>query len=242
MLKLTKDSRVAVYTSIYRSDDLHDSLHPPIFKDDRFDYFCFTPHKSIQANGWHTIHTEWTAGVTSRMQAKKYKIFPQRYFKGYDFSIWLDGSFAIKSDLRKLLIDTMEKEEMPFVFFRNYQDNCAYASAAFCMRNNIGNIDKIKNQLTAYEDAGFPENFGLPMGGMLYRQHNEPSVQMAMKLWWNEITKHSERDQLSLPYVLWKLGEKIKYQMIDTPKKRLWNAYFAAYSRKKRFNDHKRNS
>jgi hypothetical protein len=234
VLKLTKETRVAVYTSIYRSSGLYDILHPPVCVDKHFDYFCFTPHSSIKLDGWHTIKTAWTAGITPRMQAKEYKIFPDRYLKGYNFSIWLDGSFAIRGDLRKLLMKTMEKEEMPFVFFRNYQDNCAYDSAAFCMRNHIGNTNKIKDQLTEYEAKRFPENFGLPMGGMLYRQHNEPSVQIAMELWWDELQRHSERDQLSLPYVLWKLGDKIKYQMIDTPRKRLWNAYFRSYSRKKK--------
>lgn len=241
MLKLTKDSRVAVYTSIYKSKGLYDVLHPSVFIDENFDYFCFTPHEDIQAEGWHKINTKWVKGLTPRMQAKKYKIFPHKYLKGYNFSIWLDGSFAIKSNLRRLLMDTMEKREVPFVFFKNYQSNCAYDSADFCIRKGIGYPKKIKAQMDKYADEGFPENFGLPMGGMLYRQHNAPSVQLIMELWSEEIRKHSERDQLSLPYVLWKLGDKAKYQMIDTPRKRLWNAYFRAYSRKKRFYESKGN-
>ena len=233
MLKLTKESRVAVYTSIYKSDDFADVLHPPVCKDDRFDYFCFTPHKSIQANGWNTIHTEWTAGVTPRMQAKKYKIFPNRYLQGYAFSIWLDGSFAIKDDLRRLLLATMKTKENPFIFFRNYQDNCIYTSANRCIGTGFGNPERIKAQMYEYSDNGFPKDFGLPMCGMLYRQHNEPSVQIIMEMWWNELRKHSERDQLSLPYILWKLGSKAKYKMIDNKRKEIWNNYFAAYTRKR---------
>jgi len=233
MLNLTKDCRVAVYTSIYKSDNFANVLHPPVCKDKNFDYLCFTPHSSIRANGWNIIKTDWTAGVTPRMQAKKYKVFPHRYLQGYNFSIWLDGSFAIKDSLRRLLIAKMKDKECPFVLFRNYQDNCIYISANRCIGTGFGDPEKIKTQIYAYSDKGFPNDFGLPMCGMLYRQHNEPSVQTIMEMWWHELQKHSERDQLSLPYVLWKLGNKAKYMMIQNTKKGIWNNYFAAYTRKK---------
>lgn len=237
MEKLTNKTRVVVYTSIYRSDGLKDTLHSPLFTDPNFDYICFTPHGDIEAEGWKIIRTEWNEGTTPRMQAKKYKLFPHLYLHGYLHSIWVDGSFAIKSNLRELLLKTMKDEEVPFVFFENYQDDCAYDSAEFCVKHRIGNSLKILSQMASYKKDGFPRHFGLPMCGMMYRKHYLPIMQRLMESWWYEIIAHSERDQLSLPYVLWRTEGRAPYKTIKNPKKRLWNAYFRAYSRKRRYNE-----
>jgi hypothetical protein len=39
---------------------------------------------------------------------------------------------------------------------------------------------------------------------VIVRRHHRPSVRAAMEAWWTEFQRHSARDQISLPYVIWR--------------------------------------
>ena len=64
----------------------------------------------------------------------------------------------------------------------------------------------VRKQLETYKNNGFQDNIGLFEAGILVRAHNDLWVIEAMEQWWHEIKTHTQRDQLSLPYVLWKTG------------------------------------
>ena len=53
--------------------------------------------------------------------------------------------------------------------------------------------------------AGFPEKYGMLECNMLVRNHTCQEMQQLMEQWWNEfLSSETKRDQLSLPFVLWK--------------------------------------
>jgi hypothetical protein len=60
-------------------------------------------------------------------------------------------------------------------------------------------------QYERYRAQGFPDNSGIiPEGGVIARRHHHPRVRAAMEQWWSELLKHSARDQISLPYIIWR--------------------------------------
>jgi len=73
----------------------------------------------------------------------------------------------------------------------------------------------VKEQKDFYLSEGCPDNTGIFMGGLIVRRHTK-AIARLNELWWEQITKFSQRDQLSLPYVLWKLG--ITPSILPSPK------------------------
>jgi hypothetical protein len=58
-----------------------------------------------------------------------------------------------------------------------------------------------------YKSLNYPVNNGLASCGIIFRKHTSKIAEFN-EAWWNEITKHSRRDQLSFNYVMhnWKHG------------------------------------
>src|SRR5690606_14261472 len=64
-------------------------------------------------------------------------------------------------------------------------------------------------QIEAYRQEGFTDNLGLYANNFFIRPNNE-QYNRFYEMWYTEVEKWSYRDQLSLPYVLWKAGVRIK--------------------------------
>ena len=45
---------------------------------------------------------------------------------------------------------------------------------------------------------------------LIVRDHDDAAMKKVMEMWWEEFCKRSKRDQLSLPYVLFKNGIKVE--------------------------------
>jgi hypothetical protein len=63
-----------------------------------------------------------------------------------------------------------------------------------------------KRQIATYKKEGFPRHYGLYENSILIRNHHDEPTRRLMEEWWVEYLKYSTRDQLSLPYLIWKLG------------------------------------
>ena len=68
----------------------------------------------------------------------------------------------------------------------------------------------IEKQMDAYFEEGFPENQGLFECGVIVREHYQQEVMETMETWWAELKKHPYRDQMSLPYAIWKTKTDIE--------------------------------
>jgi len=87
--------------------------------------------------------------------------------------------------------------------------DCLYDEATFCLKVPRGEIyrKELAQQTAAYQRAGMPRHWGLAETRCVMRV-NSPQITKMNELWWSEIQAHSPRDQVSLPYVCWKLGIK----------------------------------
>jgi len=72
--------------------------------------------------------------------------------------------------------------------------------------------ERLLNQIFEYYKDGYPIDNGFLWGGVLIRDHNNVDVIKAMDMWFNEVITYSKRDQISLPYVLWKCN--VHYDLI----------------------------
>ena len=61
-----------------------------------------------------------------------------------------------------------------------------------------GNMNEIAEQVREYARLGFPEKAGLSEMTCFIRKNN-PRANAAFERWWVEITRFSNRDQISFP-------------------------------------------
>jgi len=130
------------------------------------------------------------------MNAKIHKILSHKYCDT-PYIVWMDGNCTLKQDPHEL-IKLMGKTD--YAFFKHPGRDCLYEEAEACVQLEKGDVLEIAEQLKQYAKDNFPENKGLCECTCFIRKNNPKANEMFEK-WWMEITRYSERDQLSFPVV-----------------------------------------
>jgi len=187
--------KVVVYSCITGKLD---NIKKIAFRNDGFDYVMFADLPS---------HSDWDVKPVNHLQndritARWYKHNPRILFPEYDYTIWMDGTHWPYSDLTSL-IDLLAEND--FAVSRHFCRNSTKEEAEICSELNLDEPEKIKKQISFYQKDGFQDDLGLFETCYLVRK-NTPSMHKLEKLWWEQIETFSVRDQISLPYCLWKLN------------------------------------
>jgi hypothetical protein len=73
----------------------------------------------------------------------------------------------------------------------------------------------IDEQISKYRGDAMPAGFGLAECGVILSRANDVTREF-FERWWSEISRYSSRDQVSFPYVWWKMGSRIRVRLIGT--------------------------
>lgn len=215
--------KMIVYTAILGK---YDELKEPTFISDSIDYVCFTDNREIRSKHWNIKYVSLENETNLPLAVRRFKFFPHKYFPDNEISVWVDGKFAIQDDLREYIKAYLGESHI--LFFPHPERNCIYKEGEECIRSGKGNPQDIRMQLDYYKKLGYPAENGLIEGGCIVRRHREQDVQNIMELWWREINKYSQRDQLSIPYLCWKEGFRYDLSDLDINK----NKYLQVYAHK----------
>lgn len=142
--------------------------------------------------------------------AKIHKILPHRYFPEAEYSLWMDGSIAIKSELPLRHWANKFLRHHDLALFKHRYRNCLYDEAAACLALKLDDPRLINRQMQRYFEEGYPPNNGLAECMVLFRRHTRRMRQFN-EAWYQEIHGGSRRDQLSFNYVARRLGFKYNY-------------------------------
>ena len=176
-----------------------------------WDFVCFTDGKrtGLRAKAgmskWQIRKLE-SDGLDSFRHSRLPKILPHRYLAEYDYSIYIDGNARLLTD------PTPKLDEMgwPDVAISEHPfRDTVLEEIDECIVQNKAPKELLEAQRQAYLDDGMPPGTQLLENNFLLRRHNDPKVIELMEGWWEQMNLHSHRDQLSLPYVAWKLGYPI---------------------------------
>jgi len=197
--KTLNNIKVVVYTAIFGDSD--DLMTPPTYRN--VDYICFTDNKKMKSNVWKIIVPDHLPHYSnSRQISKKFKIFPHKYFKEYEYSLWVDGTYIPIIDPRYLVQKFLENSDI--ALFRHLSRDCIYKEGERCIQRELDNPKTIRNQLNKYKKEKYPLHNGLMYNGIILRKHNTPIIRKIMEEWWREIENFSIRDQISLNYIFYK--------------------------------------
>lgn len=193
----------AIYTCITGD---YDEVREPKFISDGCDYFLISD-KKFKMNSvyqWVDINEFLPEDIKDPIYQNRYcKINAHKIFEKYRYSVYVDGNITITGNIVEN-INNLKKARLG-VAGTNYTDN-VYQYALRCIQMGADSREKIMYQLEHYWLQGLPENSGSFFCGVLMREHNNPICIKLMEEWWNEFCIHAKRDQISLPYVLWKNG------------------------------------
>lgn len=202
------EKKGVVYTCVTNN---YDCIVSPILKPENVDFILFTDKKNGDfLEDWKEILLGEHIIEQNGNYANRFcKLNPFLFFEGYDFAVYVDGCIQVVSDVRPLF-SVAQKSKTGLAMHLHMSRNCAYAEAKICRILKKGDAKKIEEQMNRYRVAGFPEHFGLLEATIIVVDLHNENAKMIMNDWWHEfVTSGSGRDQLSLPYVLWKSGFNI---------------------------------
>lgn len=145
------------------------------------------------------------------MEAKRYKVLPHLFFSD-DVTIWIDGNMSLLKEPQAVADELLPADADMALFKHPYRDTVWQEFAALREQQRF-QIPYLQQQLAAqenaYREAGLPEDAQLYECNLLLRRNND-RVERLMDAWWAQVCRWQWRDQVSLPYALWKYGGGLK--------------------------------
>lgn len=191
--------RVAVLTSCY---DAYDPVVAPRPQNLDIDWICVTDGKAgPPPPPWREV-IEPRPHMPPRMAAKVARCRPDLYTDA-DVTVWLDASARLRrGDSVEQLVGQLGDGLIAQWVHPGRTTIAAEAEVSALMRKYAG--QPMRQQVDAYYAEGFPEP-GLWATGCIVRRAGESMAALG-DAWLREMCRWSWQDQISLPFVLWKLG------------------------------------
>lgn len=199
--------QIAVYTCVVND---YDEVEEPLSISPECDYYIISDKKPEKESVFQYIDINDCVpeSITDATRQNRYcKINAHKIFPQYRYSIYADGSIRTK----KNIVEKINDLPVTRIITRSRKnwDNVYYEIFRRIVTER-DNIELFMKQAEAYWLQGMPESFASLECAVLIREHNHPLCKKLMEDWWEQIEQFSRRDQVSLPYVLWKNGYKIE--------------------------------
>lgn len=180
-----------------------DTVLKPRVENPGWEHILFTDNKHLRSDGWRK---KIVNGDKPRRKNRFYKVnYMQSIIGKYDILLYLDGNIQINCNLDEFA----ERNKEEFIVLKHPDRTNLNDEAKACIKLKKDNPLTIITQMAKYQNDGYKFNNGLTANGFILRRNTE-RVKEFCRLWWDEITTHSIRDQLSFMYVLWKYPVDLK--------------------------------
>lgn len=194
---------VTVYTAIYWDKD-YLRLQPKQTMNTRF--VCFTDNPDIEYEKWARQQREIIVDAPykhlhPRMQAKRYRMHPSKYF---------DTPIVIRMDwVSKLLRnDSVEKfvseleEDTDILCFKHPERDCIYDEADFSFSMEKYLWQPWQSQAAHYKTEWFPEHYWLTWTWLLVSRIHNSKIKSFFEKRRHECLLRSYQDQISFDYLV----------------------------------------
>lgn len=186
---------VVVCTSL--SGD-YERLLPPAFLQEGWRYICYTDQPREDWGIWEMREIPFQSDDPTR-KSRWVKMHLPEIFPDARRVIWQDANIVIRDSLVDF---TARPEAMAFI--KHPHRDCLYLEAAACVQAGKDDPKIIKRQADHYARAGMPKHWGLYETNFYIIDPADPRTIKIFREWWEENQKFSRRDQLGLPFVLYR--------------------------------------
>jgi hypothetical protein len=196
---------IVVYTALFGNIDPLWAAYP----DKSARYVAFTDTRRVEAPlpAQPATAARWEqrlvkAEFGARRTARYYKTNAHLFFPEADVTIWLDANVRLRLPASQAVARWLHHD---LATCDHPQRHCLYAEAAECAALHKGDPAVLQGQAAAYRAWGMPEQWGLAETRVVVRRQTPAQAELNAA-WWTHITRYSERDQVSLPFVCWQHG------------------------------------
>lgn len=198
----------------------YDHLVDPNIITPGWDYVCFTDTDK-KSDVWKICKVETDPNLSNRKLSRKIQILYHHYLANYETTIVIPGYSLININLDNVVESFGEFYDV--VLLNHPRRKCIYDESEYFIQCTGDPGGQIKQQMQYYKDQGMPAKLGLAACGLIIRKVQNKNVQKHCELWWEEVLKYSNNDQISFMYIYW------KYNLINFKK---WGfRYFDRYFR-----------
>jgi hypothetical protein len=195
--------RFLVYTCVFGG---YDRVYPPIRPEPGLDHVIVTDDAGLRVPGWRTQVVDMAPFATPKAANLYHRALIHRVLRGYDAALYIDGNMRLLGPTSRVFGPFLVSGAA-LAAWRHPQRSTVAAEAEACITGaKVPDPARIWAELAEYGAAGFPDDQGLFETGILLKNHRVAALDPAMALWWELYARHLTRDQISLPFVLWKTG------------------------------------
>lgn len=206
------NEKIAVYTCVFGN---YDHVYEPICNPNNIDYYIFTDCNITleKSSCWNKVDlsnfNEIIEGMTNIEKNRWFKMHAKELFgERYRYSVYIDGNVQPITDFTELV---NKIGPLGIGMYGHKYNDCVYQEAL----TNIYQIKKapqkdIEEQIRYLKMKEMPSHFGMTTCNVIARDHSSAICEQIMDEWWKEFTNRCKRDQLSFPYVVWKLGYRMQ--------------------------------
>ena len=151
----------------------------------------------VLVNGFDECILVNLKGLNAQKESRRYKWLIHQYYPNASLYCYLDASMVL---LRSPMLNNC--------FVRHPKRNNIQIEAKRILYLKKANKEDVDRQIKFYLNDGFKDNFGLYQNGFFVRENNS-EINKLCELVCGQVDIYTNRDQLALPYCLWKLGFKV---------------------------------
>ena len=195
-------ARRCVYTCLVGA---YDTIKKPSYIQAGWDYICFTNDVKLlnagKKDGWSfrpLVREDLDATRINRY----HKLLPHIVLPDYDESLYVDSNVDIISPFIFDLITA--RGTVGLLLPYHFMEKDSYIHKNWILSTRKYAVEPIQDFTNMMIKSGFPHNYGMTENNCIFRVHANQRFQKIMEEWWNCVVKYCERDQLSLPFLLWK--------------------------------------
>ncbi|KAK9748352.1 hypothetical protein RND81_02G051800 [Saponaria officinalis] len=159
---------------------------------------------------WRIVVVKNLPFSDQRLNGKIPKMLAHRLFPNARYSIWVDSKSQFRRDPLGVLEALLWRSKSVLAISQHGARSSVYDEAKAVVKKNKATPEEVEVQITQYRHDGLPEDKrfngrkALAEASIIVREHT-PMSNLLMCLWFNEVVRFTSRDQLSFPYVLWRL-------------------------------------
>jgi hypothetical protein len=195
---IRKLQRRAVFTALIGGYEL--LTEQPAAAGGGTDLVCFTDDPGLKSDTWQVRLIEPRFPRDTVRSARRLKILGPELLADYDETLWIDNSVELRCDPCVIFDEWLAEHDLALPLHSFRQSVVAEFDAV--ERGALDDAARIHEQLIAYAAIRPATLEERPYWTAILARRRSRPVLEAMQLWYEQVLRHSRRDQLSINYVL----------------------------------------
>ena len=193
-------AKIVFYTCLFGRYDFIGTPNEELVK--KFNFYIITNQKEVNFKNWKKIYIN-KKNYNNFLLSRYYKFFFHPKIKKYNYSVYFDANVHLKNNFFELLNKFINSNKDIGLFKHSIRNNVYQEIDINLANNKIKKIDKDKI-LKFYKKNKYYSFNDLSENCVILRKHNSKKLFKTMTCWWRLLRFFIKRDQISLPYTLWK--------------------------------------